>query len=272
MPSSKAARRGIRTEDRLVYAINTMDELGKAIVDFLEKSLNQKFTKCYARKREDLVKADIEILCNDTSILFSVKEFDVKADYNHIERNYVDVYRERWSIPQDVYKVLKLYVGEVDINGNPISLEVLENEAKQINMSVGKFSKRRRKLLNQLDAKSRQAVVNFFKSNRDRILRDIFIGKEDIKFFIIARRERDEVCYYILPTEDVLKTYGSGTVEITKRGNLSFYKITVQRKGGDHQTTHGWVNKTASHLQFKISPSLCIKNLKPVFCEKTTIT
>lgn len=266
--ASKAARRGIKTEARLVDAVNCMDELGRTIIRFLENSLNQKLTNCRARRMKALGKADVIISCSNVNLLFSVKAFDVKADYNHVERNYVDFYAEKWSMPKDVYRALKLYVGEVDVNGEPTSLETVKKDAERVGTSPGKLSKKRRKFLNRIDFQSMVAVIRFFKSNKDEILKDIFIDEEDVKFFIIARREDNEVCYYIVPTEDVLATYGSGSIEITRRGNLSFYSLTVQRKGGDHRTKHGWVNKTASHLQFKMKPSQCIRNRKPIICEE----
>ena len=262
-----AARRGIRTQNRIINAINKRDKLGEEIIKFIKNSLGLEFQKCHAEHGEMGKKADVKISCDDTLILISVKEFDVRADYNHIERNFVDIYAQRWKMPSDVYEALKLYVGEVDQNGNPISIENLEREAEHLNTSPGRLSKRRRKLLNQMDKQKIEAIKKFFKENKQKILKEAFLGEEDIKFFIIAKRDAGKVCYYILPAEKVLSVYESGGIEITRRGNLKVGEVTLQRKGGDHRTARGWRNRSASQLQFKIRPSLCIRDSQPVFCE-----
>jgi len=261
-----AARRGIRTQNRIINAINKRDNMGEEMIKFIKNSLGLEFQKCHAEHGERGKKADVKISCDDTLILISVKEFDIRADYNHIERNFVDIYAQRWNMPSDVYETLKLYVGEVDQNGKPISIENLEREAEQLNTSPGRLSKQRRKLLNQMDEQKIKALKKFFEENKRKILEDAFLGKEDIKFFIIAKKE-EKVCYYILPAEKVLSVYESGGIEITRRGNLKVGEVTLQRKGGDHRTAHGWRDRSASQLQFKIRPSLCIKDSTPVFCE-----
>lgn len=58
--------------------------------------------------------------------------------------------------------------------------------------------------------------------------------------------------------------FGSGDIEITKRGSIKIGRITLQRKGGDGG------RDTANMLQFKIDPSkLCdlrkSKNLDNIF-------
>jgi len=265
--ASKAATRGINTEHRLINSINVMDELGKEIINFIQTSYGYNLLNCKARKGESGSKTDIIISCDKVDTLLSVKAFDVTFDYNHLDRHFLDSYNETWNMPEKVYRAMKLYVGEVDIQGNPISINEIETDAGLLNTSPGKLAKSRRKFLHRQDEESRRAVISYFKSNRDKILKSIFIADEDIKFFIIARREVNEVCYYIQPTENIFSIYGTGDVSISNRGNIKFYKTTAQRKGGNSHTKQGWRDRTASHLQFKISPSLCIKNLKPIFCE-----
>src|SRR5687767_4384249 len=72
----------------------------------------------------------------------------------------------------------------------------------------------KRMYLNELDAESQKAVVDFFTQNKDRIVSDL----------------------------------GEGPVTITRAGNLKIGRITMQRKGGDAG------RESAKMLQFKINP------------------
>jgi hypothetical protein len=266
--ASKAARRGLRAEDRIIDAINDMDELGKKLIENIEGLTGFKCLSWSAQKGPTRAKADVIVTCNGKRILISIKEFDVKADYNHVERNYVDFYAGKWSMSQDVYTALKRFVGEVDGKGNPISIETLEREAELLNTSPGKLSKKRRTLLNQLSPQTREIIKDFFRSNKTRILKEIFIDDENVEFFVIVKRQGNVAYYYLVPTKDVLDIYSSGDVVITPRGSLQIGNVVLQRKSGNHRTDGGWADAAASQLQFKIRPSECIKNRVPLMSEK----
>jgi hypothetical protein len=266
--ASKAAKRGFEAEERLIDAINSKDELGKKLIQTIEDLLSLKLVSCSAEKSPPRIKSDLVILCHRRSILISVKEFDVKADFNHVERNYVEHYAQKWSMPRDVYVGLKRFVGEVDERGNPISTDILEREAKESGTTPGKLSKKRRTFINQLPEPTRKAIKEFFTSNKEKIIKDIFVDDEDIKFFIIIKREGSRAYYYIVPTKDVFDVYGSGDIIISPKGSLQMGKVGIQRKSGDHQTPSGWVDSSASQLQFKIKPSECIKGRNPLISEK----
>jgi len=258
--ASKAAKRGLKAEDRLIDAINNMDELGKKLIENIEDFFGLKCTSCSAQKGPARAKADIVVTCNGRRILISAKEFDVKADYNHVERNYVEFYVQKWFMPQDVYVALKRFVGEVDKQGNPISIETLEREAKLLGTSPGKLSKERRTFLNQMDPQTREIIKEFFRSNKAKILKDVFINDENVEFFIIVKRQGDVAYYYFVPTADVLDVYSNGDVVITPKGSLLIGNVVLQRKSGDHRTNGGWADVVASQLQFKIRLSECIKS------------
>jgi hypothetical protein len=268
--ASKAAKRGLRAENRIINAINTSNEAGRKIIKAMEDLSGLRLVPCHASKCSPRAKADIAITSNGRRTLISVKEFDadIGYDYNHVERKYVDFYAQKWSMPSDVYMALKKFVGEVDANGNPISIEELEKEAKLLGTSPGKLSKKRRTPLNQMDPQTIENIKGFFNKNKMKILKDVFIGDEPIEFFIIAKQQTGFIYYYVLPTEDVLNIYSEGEVKVTPYGNLLIGRVELQRKHGDHWTKHGWVDKSASQLQFKIKPSECTKNRIPVAYEK----
>jgi hypothetical protein len=268
--ASEAAKRGFKAEDRIINAINNNDEVGKKIIKAIEDLCGYSLTSYSAFKCPPRAKADIAITHNGKQILISVKEFDVDIgfDYNHVERKYVDFYARKWSIPKDVYVALKKFVGEVNAKGDPISIEELQREAELLGISPGKLSKKRRTFLNQMDDKTIESVKRFFSENKMKILKDVFIDDEAIEFFIVVKRQKGLAYYYILSTKDVLDTYGKGDIKVTPKGSLLIGRVELQRKSGDHRTARGWVDISASQLQFKIKPSECITNRSPIACEK----
>lgn len=268
--ASKAARRGFKAEDRIIAAINNNDEVGKKIIKAIKDLTGYSLISCSAFKCPPRAKADVGITCNGRQILISVKEFDVDIgfDYNHVERKYVDFYARKWSIPKDVYIALKKFVGEVNARGDPVSIEELKRDAELLGMSPGKLSKKRRIFLHQMDDQTIENVKRFFSENKMKILKDIFIDGEAIEFFIIVKRQRGLVYYYVLPTKDVLDIYSEGDVRITPKGSLLIGRVELQRKSGDHWTSRGWVDTSASQLQFKIKPSECTINRSPIVYEK----
>ena len=265
--ASKAARRGLKAEERLISAINSKEELGKKLINSIEGFLGVELVSCSSEKQPPRIKSDIVVSCNRRSILISVKEFEPKADYNHVERNYVEYYAKKWSIPREVYLGLKQFAGEVDKNGNPILIDAIEKEAEQLNTFPGKLSKRRRIFINELPKETQNAIRQFFKFNKEKIIKDILIGEEDIQFFIIIKQEDFRASYYVVPTREVLDVFSTGDVEITQRGSLQVGNVIMQRKSGNHHTSSGWTDRSASQLQFKIKPSQCIKNRNPVMSE-----
>ncbi len=271
--ASKAARRGLKAEDRIINAINTNDEVGKKIIKAIGDLSGLRLELYSASKCPPRAKADIAITSNGRRILISAKEFDVDIgfDYNHVERKHVDFYAQKWSIPKDVYIALKKFVGEVDVKGNPVSIEELKSEAELLGTSPGKLSKGRRTFLNQMEQQTIENMIRFFNENKVKILKDIFIGDENIEFFIIVKRQEGLAYYYVLPTKDVLDIYCKGDVRITPRGSLLIGRVELQRKSGNHRTKSGWIDTSASQLQFKIKPSECTKNRSPVTYDTVSI-
>jgi hypothetical protein len=264
--ASKAAKRGFKAEERLIDAINNRDGLGIKLIYSIRHLLGSGFKSCSAEKGPPRKKSDIVVSCNTRRILISVKEFE--ADYNQVERNYVEHYAKKWAMPPDVYLGLKQFVGEVNERRNPISTDLLEREAEELGTTPGRLSKKRRTFLNELPKQTQNLIREFFNVNREKILKDIFIDDEEIEFFIVVKLECDRVYYYLVPTKNVLIVYGTGNTTITPRGSLQIGKVVIQRKSGNHHTPCGWADGSASQLQFKIKPSDCIKGLNPLISEK----
>lgn len=304
---SRAARKGFNIEKRIVNHINNRTNIGVKLIECISQVLN---TSCKNYHAEQLHgrKADIKIVCDDNEILVSVKSYKPEADYNHVERNFVEEYKRRWNMPERVYIALKMFVGEVDREGKPISHEDMEKEAESISLddfnneaqqriahgllsqdeynkildevnkkgiSPGLLGKMRRVTFDKLrdyNPELLQSVIEYFRRIKHDVVRDVLIDNEPIKIFIAVRREiykdLEKLCYYVAEANKVIEVYSQGDVKITDRGNLLIGDVELQRKGGNQWRGGKWRDTVANQLQFKIRPSKILEIAKFVTCEE----
>jgi len=95
-------------------------------------------------------------------------------------------------------------------------------------------------------------VLDFFTANRDDISSDLSKGDgtHAASWFMVAFKATANTRWTLRASDDVIKFFGDGKVEITRAGNLKIGRITMQRKGGDGG------RETAKMLQFKVNPVL----------------
>lgn len=162
----------------------------------------------------------------------SIKLVSSTNGYNQIDKRWLSHYVRLWKIPPDVETALKLFLGETP--------------------PVEQGRSADRMFLNELTLEQRTAVIDFFTSNRQRILHDLFRGDgpHAATWFMVAWKPGDRTSWVLRRDEDVMHFFGEGKVQITSGGNLRIGRITMQRKGGDGG------RETARMLQFKINPAL----------------
>ena len=181
-------------------------------------------------------KADVEVTVKTKSgervERISIKLVSTPTGFNQIDKRWLKTYAKMWKMPQDVIESLKLFVGETP---------PLESSRDK-----------RRMYLNELDEKAQQAVLKFFQNNKAEIVSDLLAGDGDhaADWMMVAHKAADKTKWVIRSTEDAIKFFSEGPVELTKAGNLKIGRITMQRKGGDNG------RDTAKMLQFKINPVL----------------
>ncbi|MBM4076357.1 MAG: type II restriction endonuclease, partial [Planctomycetes bacterium] len=179
-------------------------------------------------------KADVEVTVQ-TKMGKRVDRISIKLvsspnGFNQIDKRWLATYARLWKMPADVVDALKLYVGET-----PPRVSSRDKD---------------RMYLDELDQKSQQAVVDFFKANKDEIVSDLIAGdgQHASDWMMVTYKANDQPKSVIRSSAEAIKFYGDGPVEITKSGNLKIGRITMQRKGGDNG------RDTAKMLQFKINP------------------
>lgn len=302
---AKPARRGNEIEKKLKAHIDCKSRIGNEIMNFIENTLNFDCKVLHTVKPpvRSRPKVDLIINCEGKEILLSIKSFNPNADYNHVDRAFIEKYD--WEVPEDVYKALKLFVGEVSSENKPLSHSAFLEEVKKLTLdkivqeieskitdyrerdnikseinkkgiSPGLVGKIRRRTFSQMKRENPELVkkvIDFFSNKKEEIIKSVLIDNEPIDkfFFIIAEIKNDEtICYYIITAKSLIDIYTQGDIRITSEGNLLIGKVEMQRKGGNHWNGEDWNDDKANQLQFKIRPSEIIKSgkAKKIGCEE----
>ena len=234
---SSTAKGGFRNEDDIVLKFNRWEE-DKEARDWLNVmwyNLNE-IENVTAIKLSGY-KTDVQVQVRiETKKVISVENLSVKLvsnpqGYNQIDKRWVDKYKELWNIPDNLVYTLKSFTGELKPKNNAVR---------------GK----RRTFLNEMDVKTQNEVINFFKENKIKIITDILMGRGQFaaRWMLVALIIKDKSKWILKPMNEAMNVFGGGEIIITKLGSLKIGKITMQRKGGDAG------RETANMLQFKINP------------------
>jgi len=195
---------------------------------------------------EELVKfkkADVQIriLITIGNIIkienLSLKKANSDADYNQVDKRWVDTYKEIWGFDNEVAFGLKLFTGEINPSCHP---EIIENK---------KLRDKRRMFLDELPEYLKGKIIKFFSDNKILVVSDILKGRGGLSsnWMLVTRynKNNDTTTWILKDINEVMNFFGSGDVEISPKGSLYIGRITMQRKGGTPDPTK---------LQFKIKP------------------
>ena len=146
-----------------VEAIHIPAKIGKVKAEQLK--LKESFEELIRFKKAD---AQIRITIIIGKIVkienLSLKKTNSDADYNQIDKRWVDAYREMWGFNEDIALGLKLFTGEI----NPASYpEIVANKV---------LRDKRRMFLNELPEDLRNKIVDFFNRNKILVVSDILEG------------------------------------------------------------------------------------------------
>lgn len=181
-------------------------------------------------------KTDISVLiqCKIDNILESqnlqVKLVSNKKGFNQIDKRWLKNYKELWNMPDDVYKAMQYFTGELK--------PYITNPRNKKRMFLDE--------MNEQDL-----ILTWFNKNKSLILKDVIKGRgEYCAQWILVAQKIDENARWVLKNiDEVLEYYSSGDVCISPRGSIKIGKVTAQRKGGDAG------RDTANMLQFKLDPT-----------------
>lgn len=164
-----------------------------------------------------------------------VKLVSNKSGFNQVDKRWLKNYREMWKIPDDVYKILQYFTGEI----LPYKENVRDN---------------RRMFFDEMSSEERQKVLNWFRENKMLIISDIIKGRGQYSAeWVLVVQKLNNVKWVLKNINEVLQYYSSKDVEFSPKGSLNIGYIGMQRKGGDGG------KDTAKMLQFKLDPLLLFK-------------
>jgi len=220
-----------------VKAIHIPTRIKKSEIEKFEIN-KEDFESIMKFKKAD---AQIRIIINIGNILkienLSLKKANSDADYNQVDKRFVDSYKEMWNFDNEISFWLKLFTGE--------------NNPKLFIKQIGniKIRDKKRLFFDEMLEYVRNKIINFFTENKILIVNDILKGRGGLSadWMLITRYNKTEhtTTWTLIEINTVMNFFGSGEVKLSPRGSLYIGKITMQRKGGTPDPTK---------LQFKIKP------------------
>ena len=190
-----------------------------------------------AEKIKGSYKADIQVQVTiKLKNLVDCQNIQVKLvsnmkGYNQIDKRWLKNYNELWNIPDDVFKILQYYTGEL----SPYTKNTKD---------------KRRMFVNEMTDLEQYKLVSWIADNEYLIISDILKGRGKFSAEWVLVIQKIGILKWVLkPINVVMNYYSKGGVSITPSGNIKIGKITMQRKGGDNG------RPTANMLQFKLDPT-----------------
>ncbi|KAK2238889.1 hypothetical protein XC29_15995, partial [Clostridioides difficile] len=162
-----------------------------------------------------------------------VKLVSNKKGFNQVDKRGLKSYNDLWNIPQDVYKLLQYFTGEI----KPYKEGTKDS---------------RRMFLNEMTDEERDLILNWFNDNKMLVLTDILRGRGEFcaEWVLVAQKLQTDARWVLKNINEVLQHYyGDGEVVMSPRGSINLGKVGIQRKGGDNG------RDTANMLQFKVDPT-----------------
>lgn len=233
---SQTAKNGFKNEDEIRDKFNNWKTDEDASVWLVTMNYKLAEIESVTATKPHGEKADVEVVVKTKTGSkkegISIKLVSNTNGFNQIDKRWLAHYVKMWKMPADVEAALKLFVGETP----PSKTARADN----------------RMFLNELDTNAQNAVIDFFNTNREAIVSDLFSGDgiHAAGWVMVALKSTDKPRWVLRTDADTIKFFGEGKIELTRNGNLKIGRITMQRKGGDGG------RETAKMLQFKINPAL----------------
>ena len=143
-----------------------------------------------------------------------VKLVSNRRGFNQIDKRWINNYKDLWSIPEDIVKLLKYYTGEI----KPYKKGTRDS---------------RRMYFTEMTLDEQNKILSFFDRNKLMIITDVMKGRGILaaEWVLVAQKISKDSRWILKPMKEVMKYYSEGSVCFSTKGVLKIGKITVQRKG-----------------------------------------
>jgi len=235
---SQTARNGFKNEQDVADKFNNWqeDEDAQKWLKIMQYKLEEieyvKAVVIHGYKADVNVKVQIKLKNALDIENIQVKLLSNKKGFNQIDKRWLRSYNELWNIPDDVYRLLQYFTGELQ----PYRTGTRDS---------------RRMFFSEFTEEERNRVLNWFEENKMLIVSDILRGRGEFsaEWVLVAQKVESNARWVLKNINEVMQHYSQGAVEMSPRGSINLGRITVQRKGGDGG------RDTANMLQFKIDPT-----------------
>jgi len=154
----------------------------------------------------------------------SLKKANSDADYNQIDKRWVDSYREMWHFGDEIATALKLFTGEIKPSLHPEMLKI----------DVSQLRDPRRVFLTELKDEIVHEIISFFTANKILVVSDVLKGRGGFAadWILVTRYNKidDTTTWILKDINTAMNFFGRGEVKVSPRGSLYIGKITMQRK------------------------------------------
>lgn len=235
---SQTAKNGFKNEqeicDKFNNWINDIDaQKWLSIMGYVLQEIDSvKAVVLHGYKADVNVQIQVKLKTAVDAENIQVKLVSNKKGFNQVDKRWLSHYKEMWNIPDDVYKLLQYYTGEL----KPYRNNTRDN---------------RRMFLDELSPVEQALILKWFQDNKTLVLTDIIKGrgKFSAEWVLVAQKTDNNARWILVNINEALQHYGTGDIVISPKGSLYIGRITVQRKGGDNGRI------TANMLQFKLDPT-----------------
>ena len=235
---SQTAKDGFKNEQNICDKFNNwqFDNEAKQWLCLMQYNLNEvesvKAVVLHGYKSDINVQVQVKLKTAIDTENIQIKLVSNKKGFNQVDKRWLAHYKEMWNIPENVYRLLQYYTGEI----KPYK----ENVRDLRRMFVDEFSENEQKLL-----------IEWFSKNKILILTDIIKGRGQYsaEWVLVAQKISNNARWVLVNINDALQHYSTGEVRVSMRGSVYIGKVTMQRKGGDGGRV------TANMLQFKLDPA-----------------
>ena len=235
---SQTAKNGFKNEQDVCDKFNNwqIDNEAKQWLTIMQYNLNDidsvKAIVIHGYKSDVNVQIKIKLKSAIDNENIQVKLVSNKKGFNQVDKRWLSHYKEMWNIPDNVYKLLQYYTGEIT---------PYKNNVKD----------KRRMFINEFTEQEQRILLDWFTFNKTLILSDIIKGRGQFsaEWILVAQKLKSNARWILVNINQALQNYSNGKVKISPKGSLYLGKITIQRKGGDNGRA------TANMLQFKLDPT-----------------
>ena len=235
---SQTAKDGFQNEKNICDKFNNWksDHEAKLWLTAMQYKLNEieyvNAVVLHGYKTDINLKVQIKLKSAIDTENIQVKLVSNKRGFNQVDKRWLKNYRAIWNIPDNVYKLLQYYTGEI----TPYKANVKD---------------KRRMFMNEFTLKEQALLLDWLTKNKTLILTDIIKGRGQFsaEWILVAQKIKNNARWILVNINEALQHYSGGNVMITPRGSIYIGKVMMQRKGGDNG------RDTAKMLQFKLNPA-----------------